>query len=284
MSDRERKSGVMMKNYDDVKIFRDNLYLSTIDENAEKLSKECELGLELCQFTTTTNLDGKYFSYWFESAFKCKLENSKSVFHAPFNEIYPSSIDPDMRKVAMDKLNRAFEICYNYLGVKKFVVHSGYVKNVYFKEWFVEKSVEFWKEFMLSKPRDFILCIENVFDETPDYLVEIINGICDERVGVCLDIGHANVANKDNVMRFCSVEDWVDKLGNRLYHVHMHNNFGVNDEHAELSDGNIDICKVLNKLIEISIEKKKNGKNPITFTLETRNTEKSLEYLSIKKI
>lgn len=250
-----------------------NLYISTIDERAVELSKKYNTGLELCQFTTSTNLEGEYFKYWFEKAMECKRSNSKLLFHAPFNEIYPSSIDEDIRQIAMKKLDRAFIICYNYLDIKKMIVHSGYVKKVYFHQWFVEKSINFWKEFMMDKPKDFILCIENVFDDKSDYLSEIIDGIDDKRVGICLDIGHANVLSQEKVI------EWIHDYSYRIKHVHLHNNYGINDEHGELCDGNMDIKLILKELKLVDEIEKKETVSEISYTLETRNTEKSIKYL-----
>jgi len=256
-----------------LELLKNNLYISTIDKNAIDLSKKYNAGLELCQFTTTSNLEGEYFKYWFEQAMECKKSNSKLLFHAPFNEIYPSSIDEDVRELAMKKLNRAFDISYNYLDIKKMIVHSGYVNNVYFHQWFVEKSIIFWKRFMINKPNDFELCIENVFDDKSEYLSEIIDGINDERVGICIDIGHANVVSDKDVL------SWIDEFGKRIKHVHLHNNYGVNDEHGEICDGNMDVEKLLIRLMKLSQEKKTIEKNELTYTLETRNTEKSIKYM-----
>ena len=31
------------------------------------------------------------------------------------------------------------------LGIRRIVVHSGYIPLVYFQEWFTARSVEFWR-------------------------------------------------------------------------------------------------------------------------------------------
>ena len=45
------------------------------------------------------------------------------------------------------------------------------------QRWHYKKSVEFWTNFMQSKPDGYMLCIENVLEEDPDQMAELIDGI-----------------------------------------------------------------------------------------------------------
>ena len=69
------------------------------------------------------------------------------------------------------------------------VVHSGYVPLVYYKEWFTEKSIEFWKRFLGKLDKDVIFCYENVMEDSPDMLYDIVSEVNDERFGLCLTWG-----------------------------------------------------------------------------------------------
>ena len=107
-------------------------------------------------------------------------------------------------------------------GIKHMVVHSGYIPNLYYKEWHLEKSVEFWKEYMADKPETFYLYIENVFEDEPYLLKNMIDDIGDTRVKMCLDTGHVNASSQ----KCYSILDWIRELGDRIGHVHIHNNYG----------------------------------------------------------
>lgn len=45
---------------------------------------------------------------------------------------------------------------------------------------------------MASKPADFRLYIENVLEDEPFMLTNMMKKISDPRIGLCLDTGHAN--------------------------------------------------------------------------------------------
>ena len=46
---------------------------------------------------------------------------------------------------------------------------------------------------MADQPEDFEICIENVLDDEPDMMVAIAKGCDDPRIGLCYDVGHANI-------------------------------------------------------------------------------------------
>ena len=71
------------------------------------------------------------------------------------------------------------------------VVHTGYEPLMYFKEWHLQRSVEFWRTYMEDKG-DFQIYIENVFDDEPLMMKNLIDALDDPRIKVCMDVGHAN--------------------------------------------------------------------------------------------
>ncbi len=241
-----------------------NLCLATTDEHAFELAQKYNLGIELDQFCTAMYMDGPVFTVYDAQA-RSMLSRAR-VFHGPFNELAPCAIDPRVRQVSMDRYNQAFELMWNY-GLKKMVLHGGYVPLVYFKVWYVEQSIPFWKEFLADKPADFELCLENVMEPDPSYLVEIVEGVDDPRCGLCFDTGHANIT------KVCEVptEEWIKAFAPHLKHLHLHNNDGVWDWHKNLAEGTIDMNRVLDLLDEMA------PAASITFE-NIDDTEKSIEF------
>ena len=236
------------------------LYISTIDENAGALARSHGLGLELAEFCTAANLD-ENLPQWLpraEANLRCAR---RFVFHAPFAELYPAAIDPRARALAMDRLNQAYRRMVA-LGIRRMVAHSGYLPKVYFPQWHVERSVEFWREFLRDKPEDFELLIENVLDDAPEMLREILLRLDDPRAGVCLDAGHAFVAGD------VPLHEWTDALAFALRHAHLHDNDGAFDLHLPLGAGKIDCAALLRALPEAC-----------TITLENMNAAPSLTWL-----
>ena len=119
------------------------------------------------------------------------------------------------------------------------VVHSGYVPFVFFKSWHTDRSVEFWQEFMSDKPEDFHIYIENVLEDEPYMMGSLIERIADDRVGLCLDTGHANAAGT------VDIKEWFEVLGSCTGHIHLHNNNGEADEHNPPAAGSMDMDKVM---------------------------------------
>ena len=213
-------------------------FVSEMDVRAEALAREFGLGLELIGFCDVRRLEDGEFIH----AQSARLEGlSGRAIHAPYYELAPCAIDPMIRAVAMLRMRQTAQVCVR-LGVKRMIVHSGYAPQVYFPEWFVPKSIDFWREFLREMPGDLELMVENVLDVGPEPLRAVMDGVGDDRLKICLDVGHANVYSET------SVEEWIGALGARIGHVHLHNNSGIRDEHAPLNAGNMDMRCVFEKL------------------------------------
>lgn len=270
---------------------KERFCIATMCENWRDVAEAHGLGIESDHFCQAENMDG-------EKGVRAKADLSQTVkkydvrvLHAPFNELHPAAIDYRARELAMSRLNQAAEIAID-LGIKKVIVHSGYVPFVYFKEWHMLRSVEFWQEYMETKPDDFEICIENVLDDEPYTLTEIAEKIGDDRVGLCLDVGHANVVNHVYCNGAASSMDvtgdagtagktsiikWLEVMAPHLKHLHIHNNDGTGDFHKELMDGIIDMKEVLDGVIKYC-------KPDTTITMEVLNIENSIEWLKDKNL
>ena len=240
------------------------LLISTIADDASEVAFKYGLGIEIAEFCTAGNLDTN-FAYW-DKEVRRKMESaSRYVLHAPFNELCPAAIDPKIRETARYRYKQTYEYTKS-IGVNRMVVHSGYIPLVYYKSWFVEQSLQFWRAFMEDKPDDCMIFIENVLEDGPELICEMVKELDDSRVRICLDIGHANTQiSKQPLNR------WVEACAPYLGHVHLHNNFGENDEHNGLDEGTINMTDVLNQII---------GLQPnATFTIETMQSRSSVEWL-----
>ena len=76
--------------------------------------------------------------------------------------------------------------------------------------------------------------VENLRSEptTPEHLMEILVAGHLDRIGVCLDLGHAHIT--------ASVAEAIATLGSRIVQVHAHDNNGQKDEHLFPGQGTID--------------------------------------------
>ena len=168
-----------------------------------------------------------------------KLPYGKSL-HAPFQDLNLGTKGDSLIDYTMQMFNYAYKIAKE-LGCTEIVVHNGYIPGTSFMDKWVERAAEFWKKFFEDKDYSITMCIENQFEKTSDIFIKEIDLVNDERLKVCLDVGHANANSR------MKVEDWIKTLGDRIAYFHLHNNHGNNvnkddnDEHLGLNNGNIDM-------------------------------------------
>jgi sugar phosphate isomerase/epimerase len=74
-----------------------------------------------------------------------------------------------------------------------------------------------------------------------DYFAQVINSV--PKLKLHLDVAHAFIEN-----RMKGVQRYLDAFGDKLVHVHLHDNHGAQDEHLPLGRGKIDFRKVVKVL------------------------------------
>lgn len=238
------------------------LHLSGIDGQAA-LAGKWGLGFEIAEFCWAPRLEQP-------DAMELVRQQIAGVerlwLHAPFAELAPCAIDPLVREAALRRFRQTIRTA-RMLGVKRIVVHGGYIPLVYFPEWYVEQSAVFWKELLADVPPDMVLAVENVMEPGPDMLVQIAEQVNDPRLGLCLDVGHANTS----VSRTPPME-WIGPMAPWLKHVHLHNNRGDWDLHDPLGQGDIPMAQVLDTLLDVC--------PAATYTIENQDCAPSLTWLA----
>jgi sugar phosphate isomerase/epimerase len=248
---------------------REKLFISTTAGDAEALAVSRGLGLEIAEFCTAYNMD-TYLDKCLPIVQEKMRKAERFAFHAAFNELCPAAIDPLVLELTRKRYNQAFDLAA-LLGIRKIIIHSGYVPLIYYKSWFSERSVEFWKDFMEArKEEDITVCLENVMEDEPQLLTDIVRELNDRRFRLCLDIGHANCQSR------LPLASWVECTGPYLEHVHIHNNFGTRDTHETLNKGNVNMEEVIGQIEAIC--------PAATFTIENMKAEASVEWLLDREI
>ena len=133
----------------------------------------------------------------------------------------------DFSKEDNDKLfenvKRTIEVSH-ILGAKCCVLHPSSDCSI------EENAKRFSLLKQIAHDNDMIIAIENVPSSglfgKPEHFIELLNLINDDHFKVCLDIGHAEI---DFV--HSSAVDFINKLGNRLACLHIHDNDQARDIH-----------------------------------------------------
>ena len=239
-----------------------DFYLSTIAPDASAVAKTHGLGIEIAEFCTAWNMDDAFAAT--DAAVSEKVAGIPNrILHAPFNELFPCAIDPMARRLAADRYRQAIALAKRY-GATKVVIHGGYNPWIYYPVWYVEQSIAFWKEFLQEDPGVQIV-LENVLETEPQWLLDIIRGVDDPRLKMCMDIGHIHAYSQISVM------EWLERCGPWISHFHIHNNDGSSDQHADLPKGTIPMEAFLRRA---------EGLCPhATFTLEVLSAAPSANWL-----
>lgn len=241
---------------------KSRFYAATVGKDARHIITKYKTGIEIDNYCISEMLDNKHELFKVRQIMKI---TDRHILHGPFTELHPASIDPKARKFAYDRLQQAYDVC-SALEINHMVVHSGYLPFVYFKSWQTERSVEFWQEFMADKPAWFNIYIENVLEDEPYMMRDMMDRISDDRIHICIDIGHANVAGNTDIT------EWIKVLGSYTGHIHLHNNNGKADEHNSFDKGTLDIARVLECIDTYC-------RDDVTVTVEAYDLEASFKWL-----
>lgn len=246
---------------------KENIYLSTIASDAVRVAKEYGVNLEIAEYCTAWNMDEKFAGV--DCVVKKKLEGiPTSTLHAPYNELFPCAIDKKARELAAYRYRQTIDLAKRY-GSKKIVIHGGYNPWMYFPVWYVEQSIVFWKEFLAEDPGVQIV-LENVLEDDPQWLLDIVKGVDDSRLRLCLDIGHVNAYSKVPVM------EWLETCAPYISHFHVHNNDTSRDQHNALHDGSIPMREFLLRAEELCPN--------ATFTFELMKDRSSMVWLAENRL
>ncbi len=171
------------------------------------------------------------------STYRDLLRTSPDIpltMHGPYIDLYVNSPDPFIRQASgrriIDSLNYASE-----LGVGRVIFHTNHLPCTTKPEYTVawrEENIAFWTRICGAWPGEILL--ENMWDDTPDLLVSVIEGVGCDRFAACLDVGHANIFSP------VGLTEWIAALAGSLRYVHVSDNHGVADDALPPGAGNID--------------------------------------------
>lgn len=218
-----------------------DIYISQLDETEKILPilDKYNVGLEIVQFASPYILDNiEKFLEEYKLDIASVSENIKFSIHGPYSDLIPGSRDRIIREATHYRFTQAYNVAKE-LNANKIIYHNGYAPNTYYKDEWLKNSVEFWKEFIKGKDDNIEIHIENVLEEDCILMRKLIDEIDNEKISICLDIGHVNAYSKVSVKR------WIENLGNRIKHIHIHNNYSDQDSHSGIDKGNMNILGIL---------------------------------------
>lgn len=187
--------------------------------------------------------------------------------HAPFRDFGDLFI-PDERDrremIARQKLNL---LLVNEMGVDTCTFHVG---SKYYEDHTVEEHREALFRSLdellpIAEKLNITICLENLVRplSTADDLVSYMRKYDSAHLGVCLDVGHANLKEKGKQHPDSDVPTawavaglpvrWEKNVAETLQpyvvNCHVHDNHGVGDEHRLTGEGDIDWARIVPLLL-----------------------------------
>jgi len=160
----------------------------------------------------------------------------RTTIHGPFMDLNPGSVEPLLRDATLRRFNQALDAA-EILRPEVIVLHPGYDK------WRYGESQETWLGHAIDTFRvvlerveqiGCVIAVENIFEEEPATLRGLLETFASPLLRHCFDVGHWNMFKK------VGMEEWFAELGPFIAETHIHDNFGIKDDHAPIGEGNID--------------------------------------------
>jgi sugar phosphate isomerase/epimerase len=176
-------------------------------------------------------------------------QGNRITVHGPFWDLCPGSIDPEIRKVALSRLECLFDLVEK-IRPEQVVCHTGFDPRHHGghrRQW-IENSLSTWAPFVrraeiLRTP----LVLENVFENGPEFHLELLEGLKSPWFGFCLDVGH------QQSFSLTTLDKWLQVVWPYLKEVHLHDNDGSFDAHFPVGSGTIDFDYLFRFLSEKKI-------------------------------
>lgn len=159
----------------------------------------------------------------------------KPIFHAPFYDLNFGAHDSKLRLLSEERVLWALQTAKRY-GASQMVVHPGYgpwVLAKHFHSWLERAKPGLGRIVTQAKEAGIRLAFENIFDDKPEDLLELITSFATDKVGFCFDLGHFNLFSH------APMKQWLDVLGPHIFEVHLHDNLGDRDDHIAIGDGTV---------------------------------------------
>lgn len=222
-------------------------------------------GFRVVELWAGTREWGEYAHYdWHSKTYTSRLKRrlkelgvAVSSLHAPYAlGVDLSDLDDFQRGFAVRETQRAAQALAD-CGGRFLVVHPAVaqfdLKNIALKERRVAQSKKSLSEIVPhTRKLGLTLAVENLLPHIlggeADILLELVGDYSPKEVGVCFDTGHAHL------WKTPPLTEIIRSLGERIVCLHVHDNYGKNDDHFSVGDGNIEWQEALASIRESAFD------------------------------
>jgi len=157
--------------------------------------------------------------------------------HGPFIGMEYAHPDHLIRGAVHYRLGMTFEVAVK-IEASRVILHSGYKpENDLFdlQDSWLKGNIQFWQqEIRRWAEAGIAVVLENDTEKSPDLLVRLVKAVGNPFLGLCLDIGHQHLFSELGAL------EWVCRMDQWLFHIHLHDNDRSGDHHWPLGRGTVD--------------------------------------------
>ncbi len=238
-----------------------------------RVAREHGLGVEMQVFANPAVLDDDYRVLVRKMAKRLARLEGPIGYHGPYIDTIHFSYDREIMEASRRRYLQAMDIAEE-LGARFVLFHSQYnplIKLQTYPEIYHSQSLKFWPGLLVeAEKRNLPIYLENMFDDSPDPLVRLLNALDTPWLRLCLDPAHSMLHSP------LAREAWIQAFAPRLAHLHLSDCHGVFDDHLPVGHGVVEWDEILWDVVKRGI--------PVTYALETgKGTRPSLKHLGIAK-
>ncbi len=163
-----------------------------------------------------------------------------TTVHAPFQEIFPGAPDRLVREASCARLDAAFTLAPLFAPAS-IVVHLNFEYRRFgfvHRDWIARTADALERYAELAAGMNALVCLENVYEESPAIFGEVFSRVTAPNVRHCVDVGHLAAFSK------IGVREWLDANGRYAAQFHLHDNDGSADRHWPVGRGTVDFRAV----------------------------------------
>jgi sugar phosphate isomerase/epimerase len=158
------------------------------------------------------------------------------TLHAPFFDLAPGALDPNILEATRHKMSLAFALI-DIFKPKAIICHLNFEDNKHgykLQEWARHAEVTWRQLLRLAEAGQCKLMLENTYEKNPEQHINMLTALNSPSAGFCLDTGH--------LLAFAHTpwQDWLPTMNKWLGHMHLHDNHGQRDEHLGIGLGDFD--------------------------------------------
>ena len=239
------------RDYTGARVNVDKVFLATTRQQVSAYrhwAAQLGCGLELYAFSDPEILAGDWRAILREHQELLAGFGGGVGLHGAFYDMVSGSLDPDIVAITRKRYLQNLYIAAE-LGAHSVVFHLNYMGMLGFPNYrpgWHKRQVAFWGALgERAAKQDVRILMENLWEDDPGIMTDVLAEIDNPYVCACLDVAHATLYSQT------PLATWVEHLSPWLYSCHLNNHDGRLDWHWSLDKGVINYQHVLTLLRQL---------------------------------